>query len=322
MASRYPDFPSGNSTWDLFSDFFGDGRGIDPHLLHAWEDALLEPQAPADAPEPAQVVLALVVKEAAKTPVSTRYSYTTLIHQGGDADYQPFAGDGSLEIASSEDAISKLSEILQRLLDGVQDQPKQPLVEIFVPLSLLEVNWLEGLQVKDDWGESMLLLEQAPFTIRSSDRLRMGNRLPGLRAKHRRLQTGQGQWIPLEAGLDAKRLQAMHADERMVALRCPAPHTGSRERELWLRGVLSSMVPLALWPAKDSDLVASSFENCLGTLGLGSSVTNPSCPDLDVLLKQRWQSHFTDPALCKLHLFVDRPDRLPLRGVLTAQSSS
>jgi hypothetical protein len=320
LGSRYPDFPSGNSSWDLFSDYFGDGRGIDPHLLQAWEDALLEPQASAS--ERAQVVLSLVLKEASKTPASTRYSYTTLIHQGGDADYEPFGEDGSLEIASAEEVIHKVTEMLDRLLEAVRDQPKQPLVEIFVPLSLLEVNWLEGLQVKNDWGEPMLLLELAPFMIRSADRLRMGNRLPGLRAKYRRLQAGQGQWVPAEAAMEAKRLQAMHADERMVALRCPAPHTGPRERELWLQGVLSSMVPLALWPAKDSALLESTFQTSLGTLGLGSSVQSPSCPDLDELLKKRWQSHFTDPALCNLHLFVDPPDRLPLRDVLPVQSSS
>ncbi|MFN9991229.1 MAG: hypothetical protein ACK549_13435, partial [Cyanobacteriota bacterium] len=200
------------------------------------------------------MVLALVLREAEKTPTSTRYAYSTFTHQGGGASYEPAGDDGWLEIGDGEDAIDQVAEVVDRLLAGVRDWPLQPLVEIFAPLSLLEVNWLERFQVNNDWGERILLVEEAPFTIRSSDRLRMGNKLSGLKAKLGRLQSGQGQWVPPEAVLDPRRLQAIHANDRLVALRCPAPHSEARPRELWLKAVLSSMVPLALWPVKGSTL--------------------------------------------------------------------
>ncbi|MFN5463660.1 MAG: TIR domain-containing protein [Cyanobacteriota bacterium] len=322
LSSRYPDFPSGASSWELFFDYFGDGRGIDQDLLQAWEEQLDQPQASADPLPLAQVVLALVLREAEKTPTSTRYAYSTFTHQGGGASYEPAGDDGWLEIGDGEDAIDQVAEVVDRLLAGVRDWPLQPLVEIFAPLSLLEVNWLERFQVNNDWGERILLVEEAPFTIRSSDRLRMGNKLSGLKAKLGRLQSGQGQWVPPEAVLDPRRLQAIHANDRLVALRCPAPHSEARPRELWLKAVLSSMVPLALWPVKGSTLVDATFHACWSTLGLGPSEASPICPDLDALLHRRWQAHFTEPSLCQLHLFVDHPDRLPLRDVLPAKSSA
>lgn len=328
FSSRYPDFPSGARSWELFFDYFGDGRGIDQDLLQAWQAELLQPQAPADRSSLAPVVVALVLNEAEKTPTSTRYAYTTLTHQVGAASYQPAGDNGWLEIGKGEDAVDQVAEVVDRLLKGLrdQDQPLQ-LVEIFAPLSLLELNWLQRLQVNDDFEDPTLLLEHAPFTIRSSDRLRMGNKLPGLKAKLGRLQSGQGQWVPPEAVLDPRRLQSIHADERLVALRCPAPHSEARPRELWMKAVLSSMVPLALWPVKGSTLGDTTFHACLGTLGLGPSEASPGeaspiCPDLDALLHRRWQAHFTEPSLCQLHLFVDHPDRLPLRDVLPAKSSA
>lgn len=330
LSDRYPDFPVGQIThWGVLLDYFGDGRGLAPELLDAWRQVLAQPPVPASPPQQA---LALVMREVGKTPASIRYGYATFLHHSADRGYAPTGDNGSFELAKGEDGMAVVSNILDRLLLEVRDRPVRPLVEIFAPLSLLEADWLERLTVKDDWGNEILLRQEAAFVMRSADRLRMRNKIGGLTAKHRRLINGQGEWVPPEIVMNPLHLQAVHGEERLVALHCPSPSSEASVRERWLQAVLTSMVPLALWPTKDGGLSDSDIQECLRALGLlhagarqdskppPQPVNPPICPDLDALPHRRWQAQFKSPSLCQLQLLMDTPDRLPLNSVLPALS--
>jgi len=339
LSCRYPDFPaSGRVDWSVLLAYFGDGRGIEPELLSVWQQILAQP---LDLAVSRQVPLALVLRQTGKTPDASHYAYATFVHQWGNGGYVPAGENGSLVIANGEDglangedAVGKVAEILDRLLMSVRDQPVKPMVEIFAPLSLLEVAWLELLKVSDDWENRIPLREAMPFTIRSSDRLRMANKLPGLKDKHGQLLAGLGEWIPPDVVWDPSQLQAKHDDERLVALRCHESVPEAIDRERWLQAVVSSMVPLALWPVKGVELKESDLRDCLRELDLSAeespstadSVSPPAdrpiCPDLDALPRKRWQAQFTCPSLRQLNLLMETPDRLPLQAVLVAHSST
>jgi hypothetical protein len=179
--------------------------------------------------------------------------------------------------------------------------------------------------VKNEFNDPVVLLGRAPFVIRSADRLRMRNKLPDLEAKITPLQTGAGQWLPETTAMTPSKLTVAHTEASLVALRCVAPPAGQGAEEAWLKALLLSMVPLALWSTPENGLPKEDFHGCLRDLGLCATGTDgqpleapPNCPDLAAVPHHRYRAQAGNQGFSRLHLLLDTP--LQPRTPLPAQS--
>jgi hypothetical protein len=168
--------------------------------------------------------------------------------------------------------------------------------------------------VRDEFEDPVVLLGRAPFVIRSADRLRMRNKLPDLEAKITPLQAGAGQWLPSETAMTPSKLKVAHTDPSLVALRCVVPPAGPGVEEGWLKALLLSMVPLALWSTPENGLLEKDFHGCVRDLGLCATGTDgrpldapPNCPDLAAVPHHRYRAQAGNQGFSRLHLLLDTP---------------
>jgi hypothetical protein len=322
LASRYPDCPAhgGANGWDVLESYFGDGKGINDDLLLAWQHALEEPAAVAGQAVPAArttKTLALVVEWKGDQSLRERpCPYSTYVVDHDAKAYMPMAHSGVIDLDGKDlkAAVEAIGSLVDRLLMECRDEVVQPFVEIFLPWWLLAGDWAAEVVVRDEFDEPVSLLGHVPFVIRSADRLRMANKLRDLEAKITPLQAGQGRWLPEDTAMNPDLLKVVHTEATMVALRCVAPPAGPGLEERWLKALLQSMVPLALWSTPENALQAEEFHGCLHSLGLSARGKDgepldvpPICPDLTAVPHQRYRVQPRNNTLRRLHLLLDTP---------------
>ncbi|MFN9623125.1 MAG: toll/interleukin-1 receptor domain-containing protein [Cyanobacteriota bacterium] len=321
LASRYPDCPAhgGANGWDALEAYFGDGKGITDDLLLAWQHALEDPAAGPGQVAPAArstKTLALVVHwDGYQIPQGLECFYSTYMVDPVTKAYSPMAFSGviNLDGRDRKAAVVAIGSVVDTLLMACRDERVKPSVELFVPWWLLAGDWSGEVVVRDEFNDAVSLLGHVPFVIRSADRLRMAN-MEDLEAKITPLQAGQGQWLPEVTAMDPDRLAVVHTQASMVALRCVAPPAGRGVEERWLKALLKSMVPLALWSTAENALPDEAFHGCLHSLGLSAKGKDgkpwnapPICPDLTAVPHHRYQAQAHNQQLSRLHLLLDTP---------------
>ncbi len=314
---RFPDFPAqaqlGN--WDAFEGYFLDGKGLDAQLLSAWE-VILKEDTPAESDAP--LTLALVVEESGTTDKqSDSFNYATYRFTTSAQGYQPMDASGTvqLDLQNPDAAVASIGSIIDEMVSGSRTQQLSIYcLEVFLPWRLITADWIGHLKIKDDLDELVPLVGEIPFFVRSADRLRMKNKLPGLKPKITRLHGGDGRWLPAAVAADPAQLQVVDTQDTMVALHSHGPQRGAADAATWLKALLKSMVPLALWSmpgTNGDDMEEQQFFECLWSLDLipygETTSSHPNCPDLSVLPTKRYQALPQNNWLRHLHLLIDTP---------------
>jgi hypothetical protein len=210
---------------------------------------------------------------------------------------------------SKEDPVRLICSILDRYLRWAQQQPEPFVVEIFAPDELLDQDWSQ-LQVPAG-EECQWLIQAHPFLLLARSRLLSchAHKADYLALKSAGLSLGTGQWIEADGLTKSHRFKPVLTQPEQVALRWSKPMPADRHECLeCLKGIVHSMVPLALWPRHPVE--AAALTTSLETLGLTDPATGrPRCPDLDQLARKRWENAETIPIDCAI--VVDHPARRP-----------
>jgi hypothetical protein len=219
--------------------------------------------------------------------------------------------------------------VLLRLLEWAQRQDSEFILEIFAPQALLHLNWGELLAPPAEDLEP--LVQAHPFLLRSSDRLGRDyqSKTQRLHQKWELLNSPNGSWSWVDGNsFQPANWSSVLSAPHQVAIQRSTP-LAERERRDWLRGVLRSMVPLALWPhpstpppspkdTPDADTAAHHPEDahpkvmalCQQALQVCPPQTRPPEPDLDQLAQLRFANQVR--ALKHYAILVDHPTRRPL----------
>jgi hypothetical protein len=315
-ASRYPDYPAATaaSGWEVLEAYFTD-KGIDSNLQKAWRLALEELEAAADQPDSLNAkTMALVIGWGGdQSPQARQCSYSTFGFDRDGMVYTPLLGlSGIIELDENDQhGVAKaIGALVDQVLMACKDELTQPCVEIFVPWWLIAGAWSGQMTVRDDFDEEVALVHHGPYVIRSFDRIRMNNRLRDLELKIKRLSAGEGCWLPSDKADHPDRLKLVHAIDSLVAVQRPAPPAGGAA-EKWLKALLQSRVPLALWPLTEGALQADEFNTCLCSLGLivdgDPSAVRPVGPDLAAVPRRRYTAQAENQQLSHVHMLLDTP---------------
>jgi hypothetical protein len=317
LSDRFPDFAVQGqpNSWDALEEYFADGKGIDAQLLLAWEEALQD-AAPAESDAPATVAL-VVADSGTRDRQSDSFHYAAYRFAASSQSYQPLdvSGTVQLDLQNPDAAVATIGAIIDEMLSACRTQQLSiGCMEIFAPWQLIAADWIGNLNINDDLSDLVPLIDEIPFLVRSADRLRMTNRLHRLGSKTARLLRGEGQWLPAATAGDPALLQVVDTQDTMVALHSHGPQRGGADAATWLKALLKSMVPLALWSMPSlngDDMEEQQFFSCLWSLGLmnhGDKTSNqPQCPDLAALPTRRREAYPLNDCLRHLHLLIDTP---------------
>lgn len=196
--------------------------------------------------------------------------------------------------------------ILERYLHWAQQQPEPFVVEIFAPDELLDEGWS---QLHVPAGEEReWLIHAHPFLLLARSRLLSCHAYKSEYLAHKSagLSRGTGQWVEADGLTKRHRFKPVIKRHDQVALRWSGPMAANRHE--CVKGIVHSMVPLALWPRHPVD--AASLATSLVTLGLSDPATGrPCCADLDQFARKRWEKAEDIPVDCTI--VVDDPARRP-----------
>jgi hypothetical protein len=208
--------------------------------------------------------------------------------------------------ASSAEPVRLICPILERYLLWAQQQPEPFVVEIFAPDELLDQDWSQ-LHVPAG-EERQWLIHGHPFLLLARSRLLSchAHKSDYLAHKFAGLSRGTGHWIEADGLTKSHRFKPVMRGKDQVALRWNGPMAADRSEGL--KGVVHSMVPLAVWPRHPVE--ADALITSLVTLGLSDPATGrPRCPDLDEFARKRWENAEDIPIDCTV--VVDHPARRP-----------
>lgn len=325
VLDRFPDFPvrdfpvrDQQRGWDALEEYFSDPTRIDAKLLSAWEKALRN-HAPANTD--ASATVALVIDEIGGGDQFCGGSsyYRSYRFVPASQIYEPMDLSGPLnwDPQRPEAALANISTIIDQMLSGCRAlQMGIRCIEIFAPWQLIAADWIGQLKVTDDFGDTVNLIDEIPFLVRSADRIRMTatTHMNQLGTKVALLHNGQGQWLPAATAGKPDQLRVVNTQDAMVALHSHGPQRGAVDAAKWLKALLKSMVPLALWSTPShngDDMEEQQFFACLWSLGLMNhgvtESTHPQCPDLSRLPIKRREAVPQNDWLRHLHLLIDTP---------------
>jgi hypothetical protein len=219
---------------------------------------------------------------------------------------------------------SPFCPVLHRLLRWAQRQNTEFILEIFAPEALLHLNW--GELLAPSLGELEPLVQAHPFLLRSTDRLSQDyqSRSGRLQQKWECLQSHPASWTWVDGNAcHPPDWQTVMTTVHQVAIQRSAPLAEPGRRD-WLKAVLRSMVPLALWPhpstpppsPKNPPLtdIASTEDPHTKVLGLCQQALQGLSPRPEPDLDQLAQLRFANQAENLKHyaILVDHPTRRPL----------
>lgn len=296
---------------------------------------------PADAAQSAAAergacdTIALFIHTGGEEKEKRAYRWNVFVQWQGDARFVPvpenqFSSDPGFKSVFVKSELRQLircirSWMVKRLVD-------YPLLDIYAPTELLDVDW-ESFCVdgKKSGGNSMRAYQH--YLLRSSDRLllpELNIRMGALRRMSDHLINGTGVWLPQEQLSEAVDIETMSGEaldnsHTPVAISFSTSDIG-KSREAWLRkslrSAIVSMSPLIVWPAKKCQLNREHVDRCLTLLSInrvddsrGQPVNRPHCPDQARLAKLRQQKH-RDNDIWGLRILVDHPNRSPDRTML------
>jgi hypothetical protein len=248
-----------------------------------------------------------------QSPQARQCSYSTFGFDRDGMVYKPLLGlSGIIKLDENDQhGVAKaIGALVDQVLLACKHELTQPCVEIFVPWWLIAGAWSGQMTVRDDFDEEVALVHHGPYVIRSFDRIRMNNRLRDLELKIKKLSAGEGCWLPPDKADHPDRLKLVHAIDSMVAVQRQAPPAGGAA-EKWLKALLQSRVPLALWPLQEGALQADEFNTCLCSLGLivdgDPSAVRPIGPDLAAVPRRRYTAQAENQQLMHVHMLLDTP---------------
>lgn len=320
LLDQFPDFPVQDQlrNWDDLEQYFSGETRIDANLLSAWKKAL---QNHATANTDMSVTVALVIDEIGGGDQfcgGTSY-YRSYRFVPASQIYEPMDLSGPLnwDPQRPDAALANISTIIDQMLSGCRAlQMGISCIEIFAPWQLIAADWIGQLKVTDDFGDTVNLIDEIPFLVRSADRIRMTatTHMNQLGAKVALLHNGQGQWLPAATAGKPDQLRVVNTQDAMVALHSHGPQRGAVDAAKWLKALLKSMVPLALWSTPShngDDMEEQQFFACLWSLGLMNhgvtESTHPQCSDLSRLPITRREAVPHNDCLRHLHLLIDTP---------------
>jgi hypothetical protein len=266
-----------------------------------------------------------------------RYVLYCYIRADAGEVYEPFSLGKECQYIELAHAKRDWALVAKALVDWANDSSRSgptPLAELFLPCELLhelvESDFL-NVQCYPDSADDLLgdeflspisLASLCPLVVRPLDRYlhhQLRNNIIHLKRKYVELSAGNGRWIhggdaASSEALIARRDNPVDVAIRMVSALPPV----SYDMVDWLKTMIGSMVPVALWwavPAHEGwEAHLQSYKSVcesrsLLQIGPAGEVTMLSS-DLDYLALQRKRLHHKPPAR-SLVLMIDNPDLVP-----------
>ena len=251
--------------------------------------------------------------------------------------YEPFSLGEQCEFIDLANPMRDWAVIAQALATWASESSRSgsiPLVELFLPCELLDVlvkSDFLNVQCHPDSAEEfpddqyldpISLASLCPLVVRPLDRYlhhQLRKNIDYLQRKYAALAAGDGRWIHGGDAASTEALIARRDSPEDVAIRMvnDLPQV-SDSMAKWLRNMIASMVPVALWwavPAHDGwETHLQSYKSVCETrllleIGPAGEVTMLSS-DLDHLALQRKRLHHK-PHARSLLLMIDNPDLVP-----------
>ena len=319
LRERYPDLPGLDAfSWPILRQYFESGAILDEELLSAFTGQLRAGHQLQDGNSQTSYI-ALVIRPSGQVDNGTKqYEWAAFRRLPSDTDFQTLQREeleetrGLLTFQQGRPSEAVAGDVLCHLVRWAQINATDPLLEIFVPVELLDADW-PRMPVEDEFGDPAPLLESHPYLLRPVERLdpRFHAKRGYLRNKLQRLIQGDGEWLDDNASRDPRKVKTIDANEHIVAIRCAEAITSDPSRRLqWFKGVVLSMVPLALWNQRSTSS-SQEFNSSLIDMGIIRAAENgfmspPHCRDMAALAHKR-----REHGLSEVSFLVDDPDRLP-----------
>ena len=322
LKNKYPNL-AGSLTWDTLKTYFREGASLDEALVEEFAKKL---SAHIEDSEPSSQItyLALVLKPSGQLDQGRAcFEWSAYCRSPADEDFkvlpQQELGEerGLLCFEPASNEIASASDVLTKLVQWAQINSIEPLFEIYTPYQLVNEDWAL-LQVVDEMYSSTPF-QTYHYLLRPYERLsdNFNSKRTYLKSKISKLKQGGGTWLPDSSSLTPQTIKASFSNEQIVAIRKSKFPTGDRSvRDEWLKSVIISMVPLAIWHRAPSDAVSTEsaeqdFHQSLLKLqliqpGQEPTTTQPCCPDFTLLARK-----CTEHQISTLTLLVDDPERLP-----------
>jgi hypothetical protein len=286
-----------------------------------------EPRCSANIKSPIQRLAVILSPPGGEYATAERYEITFYIKAGTSDSYVPLLNfDAGREFIDLKTAYSDWSVIAQSLAAWASEASRgdaPPTVELFIPYELLQellgkdfLNIRCLAELDDDFTGKSSFSSLCPIVIRPVDRyLRpsLNRNIIHLRKKFSRLLDGNGRWIYGDDAASCETLIARRDVPEDVAVRMVHGLPGD-EMAVWLKKLIGSMVPIALWWAIDNQVDREGHllkykceSRSILEIGPEGKVMM-KLRDLDLLPLER--KRLTASA-CSLVLMVDNPDLVP-----------
>lgn len=274
------------------------------------------------------------------------YSWQAYLKKPSDRHYEPLSLPKALELgpyvlASSQQtdlspsasglaAPRSVADLLQAAIEWVQSKRFIALIEIFVPVELLDFDW-GGLQVFDKRRPSsppVQLVKIVPFALRSLERYEnelFTGSLPWMERKYAHLSDGSGLWLAGSEATSVDKLSEAEAYEKLVGIKRITPLAEDQSHLMqWLEAMVATMVPVALWrrngvPNRTKPKLLAHLDRYEGILA-GHNNGDPVssvCAHLERLPMRR-REMIADQLVHDFVFLLDHPERAP--GLDVAQS--
>ncbi len=332
LRQRFPQLASAAElNWDTLKIAFTSLYKPSPELLDAFERELHDSSATELVAEAHDLVthhLALVLEPSQnESPAKIYYTCKTYYYHSPCKGYQPIQLEGldqraDLVVYDKSDPQkdeTEVAAILERFLAWARVNTSLPILEIFVPVELLNQNWADQI-VREEGNETTKLLAAIPFLLRPMERLKKDCYDQALSNKIQCLSHGQGTWIVDANALDHTYLSGsiVEQDEVVGVKRFKPLPSDETERLRWLRALRKSMVPIAIWWRHGSAARPASKAACIKHLenyaSLGGHKHGDPVPVGSLryaeLARQR-KKLLNDPLASRLVLMLDHHERTP-----------
>jgi hypothetical protein len=334
--------------WPTLNDLLGSSWKPTTALVSALARHLGSLQQENDEPEihqkeqkPTATFLAFVLRWAgASARGKNYYAWKAYVYSSTATGYETI-DLGNLELELQQLVFDKpggnevtIAAVLGKLIAWARVHTSLPILEIFVPVSLLDVAWSDQVVavVEDD---PITLLEAIPYLLRPVDRLEddFNSTRPRLISKMQCLSEGKGTWCTGDSILNLKYMRgSLVEDDQVVGIkRCQPFPSDVKERARWFRALLDSMVPIALWWRHESHPLTEDWQGQLDSYPMlgghhDGAPVSPACHLHNELACQR-KRLLMHPLASQLVLMLDHGERAPKitprqRGATRAVSPS
>jgi len=324
IIDHYPNLPIQKTfSWEVLLDHFGSAARLDQALVDLFSKSLAKGGRPVSVTDDRSrnSYLALIIRDSGqKNGVDKIYEWRAFVWDGDVPGYRSVSqGElddtrGMMIFSPSSGSEANAGKILSKLIAWAQVNTSLPILEIYAPVELLDQDW-SALMVEDEMGDEVALLKTQPYLLRPVERLnpRFNSKRENLRNKMHNLLNGKGRWKPSNGASDAQEIGATVVEnEEIVGIKLidslPPDHNN---RSALFKGVVLSMVPIALWWQCGSSATAEERTQELSSIGIQSEHDDnlsvlPGCGEFHALARRR-KEHL----LSALLLLVDHPDRAP-----------